>query len=67
MNNVRNVRLSKGIAQQELAVKAGTNPSFLTMIEKYGYRPGGSLRQRIAIALGVTDQELWPEEKTDVR
>lgn len=69
MNNMRGVRLSRSMAQQELAVKAGMNPSSLTAIEKYNYCPTPKTRKKIAEVLGVAEQELWPKptERTNVR
>jgi len=61
MNRVREVRHLRGIALQELAVKARVAPGTLTMIERYGYCPGPDMRQRIAEVLGVTDTELFPK------
>ena len=60
MNPVREVRHLRGMALQELAVKAKVAPGTLTMIERYGYCPGPDMRRRIAEVLGVTDAELFP-------
>lgn len=60
MNKVREVRHLRGMALQELAVKAKVAPGTLTMIERYGYCPGLDMRRRIAEVLEVTDTALFP-------
>lgn len=59
-NRLRELRLGRGMVLQELAVKAGTSPSMLVAIEKYGHLPGPDLRERIAAALGVAEGAIWP-------
>ncbi len=61
MNRVREVRRRCKLALQGLAVRAKTSPSMLIYVERYGHIPNDDLRQRIAAALGVSEQELWPE------
>jgi transcriptional regulator with XRE-family HTH domain len=61
MNRVKELRKKRGMSQAELAVKARTSPTMLVMIERYGHRPGPDLRERIARALGVTPEDIWPE------
>ena len=61
MNRLRKIRHLKGMAQQELAVKAKVGPSMLTMIERYDYCPGPDMRQRIAKVLEVPVSELFPK------
>ena len=48
-----------------LAHVTGSTPSWLTYIEKYGHVPGPELRERIAAALNVVEDELWPEGVVD--
>ncbi len=60
-NKVHEARLSRGMSQQELAIKAGVAQSMLTGIERYDYRPGLRVRTKIADALGTTPDEIWPE------
>jgi DNA-binding XRE family transcriptional regulator len=33
----------------------------LSAIERWGYRPGADLCERIAAALGVAVSDVWPE------
>ena len=61
-SNLRTVRRSKKLSLMGLAHKAGTTPSWLTFVERYAHVPGPDLRQRIAEALGVAEEELWPEQ-----
>jgi len=69
MNKVHEIRLAKGMAQQELAIRAGVGQAMLTGIERYDYCPGLRVRTKIAEALGVRPEEIWPEaeERINVR
>ncbi len=64
-NPLRAVRRNRGLTLWRLAVLARTNPSLLCAIEKHGYNPTASVRNRIAAALDVTPCEIWPDP-TDV-
>ena len=65
-NNLRRVRLEKGLAMWGLAVKAKVSTATLTGIEKWDYMPKQSTRERIASALQVSPGDIWPSiEKTD--
>ncbi len=59
-NKVREVRRKANMAMQELAVRAGMNPSSLTMIERYNYLPGPEVRGKIAKALDTAEADLFP-------
>lgn len=55
---IRKWRLERGIAQRDLAARAGIDPSTLSRLEK-GYIPGSrSLLIRLANALGVSIEEM---------
>lgn len=60
-NRIRETRHERGMSQQELSVRAGTGPAIITLVEKHGHLPGEDLRHRIAEALEVTEETLWPE------
>ena len=62
MNRVREVRHRKGMALQELAVKAKVSPGTLTMIERYGYCPGSDMRRRISDVLVIVEEVLFDAE-----
>jgi lambda repressor-like predicted transcriptional regulator len=59
-NQLRPLRRAQGLPLWGLAVRARTSPGTLSAIERWGYRPGADLQQRIAAALGVTVAEIWP-------
>ena len=64
-NHVRRRRIERGLTLMGLAVKAGSVPSYLVFIEKYGHTPGVDLRDRLATALETTEEELWPDLRAD--
>ena len=66
MKTLREVRQVRGLVLQALAVRAHTSPATLVAIERYGHRPGPELQTRIAEALGVPREELWPEKAAEV-
>ncbi len=43
-----------------LAVAAHVSPSMISAIEKWDYRPGPDVRDRIAAALGAEAEAVWP-------
>jgi DNA-binding XRE family transcriptional regulator len=57
---LRACRRRQGLSLWGLAVRIGTSPGTLSAIERWGYRPGAELRQRIALALSVAVTEIWP-------
>lgn len=59
-NRLRELRCQRGLAQQAVAVAAGTNVPTIVAIERYGYVPQNDLRQRIAKAVGVEETAIWP-------
>jgi DNA-binding XRE family transcriptional regulator len=60
-NHLRRLRRVQGLSLWGLAVGVGTSPTTLSAIEKWGYRPGAALCERIATALGVPVSDIWPE------
>jgi DNA-binding XRE family transcriptional regulator len=60
-NHLRQVRRGQELSLWGLAVGAGTSPTTLSAIEKWGYQPGSDLCERIAAALGVHVGDIWPE------
>ncbi|MCK9525847.1 MAG: helix-turn-helix transcriptional regulator [Limnochordia bacterium] len=62
-NNLKEIRLKKGIRQQALQLMAGVSNSTLTAIERYGAVPGEDVKKRIAFALGVEESEIWELEE----
>jgi len=60
-NKLRELRQAQNLAQWGLAVDVGTSTAMLSAIERWGYRPGADLCERIAAALGVAVSDIWPE------
>jgi DNA-binding XRE family transcriptional regulator len=60
-NRLRELRQGQRLPLWGLAVRAGTTATTLSTIERWGYRPGAALRERIARALGVSTNDVWPE------
>jgi len=49
------------MSQLQLAAAAGTTPTLISFIERYGHVPRADLRRRLARALGVDEVDVWPE------
>lgn len=60
MNRLKAFRQRAELTQFELAKQAHTSLSMIQMAER-GYLPGPATRRRIAKALGVREQDIWPE------
>jgi lambda repressor-like predicted transcriptional regulator len=65
VNYLKAVRHTQKLSLWGLATCAGTSPSTLSAVEKWGYRSSAALRQRIAAALGVPVETIWPEKDKD--
>jgi ribosome-binding protein aMBF1 (putative translation factor) len=61
-NRLRRLRMARGLAQQELSIKASVSPTTLRAVERYDYVPSAKVRQRIAHALAVKEVEIWLED-----
>lgn len=61
-NNLRSLRKALGYSLQELAVKAKMAPSTLVMIELYGHEPRPAVRQKLVLALGVNEEQIFPSD-----
>ena len=64
-NALRALRQARGLTILGVAVPAHTAPSTIVAIEKYGYVPGRSVKERVAQVLGVDVHAIWPEERND--
>jgi transcriptional regulator with XRE-family HTH domain len=64
-NRLRQLRRAQGLPLYGLAVKASVSPTIVSMIERFDYRPGASVRERLAAALGVPLQAIWPDKETE--
>jgi DNA-binding XRE family transcriptional regulator len=63
-NRLREVRSRQGLAQAGLAARARVSPALVVAVEKWGHTPGNEVQQKIATALGVSPQDIWPAEST---
>jgi len=63
MNRIRETREKKGISQFELARRTGLHPSTISKVERGVWMPFPGWRRRIAEALEVGENEIFPEEK----
>ena len=61
MNRLREVRLKKQLAIIGLSAQSGVSATTICGIEKWDYLPRLSTRLRIADALNVTINEIWPD------
>ncbi len=57
-NNIKKVRMAKGMKQKELAEALECQPSYISKIEKQDYRPWASTLEKVAEALGCEVEEL---------
>jgi len=58
MTELKKLRLAKGLRQNELALRAGIEPSLLSLIEA-GKRPSIETALLLAVALGVSPGQIW--------
>lgn len=56
-------RAALGWSQRQLAAEAGVAPTTVNYCELYGHQPTPETRQKIANALGVDPDALWPEKE----
>jgi DNA-binding XRE family transcriptional regulator len=60
-NNLKALRRAQRLSLWGLATRARSSATTLSAIERWGYQPGDALRQRIAAALGVAVEDVWPD------
>lgn len=59
-NVLKAVRINKGLPIAAVAVRARVGTATITMIEKYGHEPRPDTKARIATALAVSVEAIWP-------
>lgn len=59
-NRMKNVRLAKGWTQLQLSITAKVERALVSMLEN-GKQPSQRTATRIATALGVKPEKLWPD------
>ena len=63
--NLRSLRLSRGMSQAELASRAQIHTTYVGRLEKGLAAPGLDLLERLAAGLGTSLPELMPGQKVD--
>ena len=64
MSNLQKVRKEKGLSQLKLSMMTGIAPGDISCIENDRLRPYPGWRKRLTRVLGVSEQELFPDEQT---
>jgi lambda repressor-like predicted transcriptional regulator len=59
-NRQREIRRERGLALRGLTASSGVSTATLSAVEKWGYHPTEPTKARIAAALGVRSEEIWP-------
>ncbi|MBT4512823.1 MAG: helix-turn-helix transcriptional regulator [Chloroflexi bacterium] len=67
MNRLREIRLQKGLNQRQLSEKAHTPQSIVSALERDVHRPWPNVANRISDALGVSIEEIFPEDVERLR
>ncbi len=60
-NHLKEWRRKLGVTQQEIQVEAGVSIATICLVERYGYVPTLGVRLRIAQALGIAEEQIWPD------
>ena len=59
-NALRALRTRLRLPIAAVAVRAKVGTATITMIERYGHEPRPETKERLARALGVEVQQIWP-------
>ena len=60
-NNLRSIRVKKGLSQIELSARTGISQGAISCMETGKVFPYAGWRKRLAKALGVTEKEVFPQ------
>lgn len=63
MTTLRKMRLRTGESMSALALRAGLEPALLSLVER-GKRPCRRTADKLAAALNVEPERLWPNYRT---
>lgn len=61
MTNLKTLRLERGLPIVAVAVRAKVGTSTIVAIERHGHIPRIETQEKLARALGVTTNTLWPD------
>jgi transcriptional regulator with XRE-family HTH domain len=67
MNKLRDVRVLKRIIQFQLRIATGIHQSKISMIENGLIEPRDDEKKKLAKALGVRAEEIFPENQTQTQ
>ena len=59
-NRLKELRKERGMAMREITALCRVATGTISAIEKYDYSPAPETREKLARALGVTVQDIWP-------
>lgn len=62
VSGLRLIRAIKNIRQSELAIAAGVHQTTVSKLER-GISVSAATRRKIAVAIGMTEEVLFPESK----
>lgn len=60
-NALRALRTKMSLPIAAVAVRAKVGTATITMIERYGHEPRPETKERLARALGVDVEQIWPD------
>ena len=66
-NNLKEFRHEKGLSQLKLAFLTGISPTDISRIENDVRKAYPGWRRRLAEALGVSEDKLFPDGQTEAR
>jgi transcriptional regulator with XRE-family HTH domain len=61
VTNLRSIRKARGLTQWGLRELTNVSVATISYIEKNGYYPMQDTRAKIAVALDMSEVEIWPE------
>ena len=67
ISRMKKTRISMGVSQMELCLRANLSQSFLANIESGKKQPSLMTIIRIANALGVSPRDFFPESKEQIK
>lgn len=62
---LKEIRTLKGLPIAAVAVRAGVGTGTITMIERHGHNPRHETKAKLAAALGVSVEAIWPDHKNE--
>jgi len=63
-NRIKELRTAQGLTSERVSLKAGCSVTYVNKLERGLRNPGLALARRIAVALGVSLDEVFPDLTT---